>query len=95
MTVDNWLDRPEPAFIKKLNQELANATAKICPGNSLNYLSCGTLALRPFQVRHLGAEVLKTDIRSYWLRKSKSRMKEFIVSHWDNITAILKNRSTP
>ena len=95
MTVENWLERPEPAFITSLNRELANATAAISPGNSLNYISCAVLALRPFQCRHFGSEVRKEDIRTYWLHKSDSRMKDYIIRHWSNICTCLKNRSLP
>lgn len=64
MTVENWLQCPEPAFITSLNRELAYAIAAISLENALNYISCAVLALRPFQSRHLGSEVSLEDIRT-------------------------------
>lgn len=62
MDADNWLNREEPAFIKGLNQEIANAVAYIAPWIALNYLASAVYCLKPIHIKHI-KNVRKEDIR--------------------------------
>lgn len=92
LTADNWTQRDEPKFAEKLNKGLINTLAWLMPGNANKFLAAAMLGIKPLHVKHL--QLKPEDVRDYWLGRSESRVKHYMLHHWDNIQNCLRNRST-